>query len=159
MSTLAMLPVSSRIWPRPDLARPWAPALFGVKNGSRKKWFCDEIILWWVGREIPIAQMNSIVYKTHLGRLLCPKPYFFEEFCVISFFSRKLGRPPAYLLVGSLFCPWDPYCALWILWRAPFKIRRLPQLLCQGLQWQASAMVTCKPTGPYFVRIGIPRAQ
>ena len=69
-----ILPGSSRIWPRPDLARPWVPALVGVKNGSPKKWLCDEIILWWVGREIPMTQMNSIVYKTHLGRLLCPKP-------------------------------------------------------------------------------------
>ena len=73
-STPAILPGSSRIWPRPDLARPWVPALFGVKNGSRKKWFCDEIILWWVGRGISMTQMNSIVYKTHLGRQLCPKP-------------------------------------------------------------------------------------
>ena len=45
----------------------------GVKNGSRQTYFYDEIILWWVGRGIPPAQMNSMVPRTHLSGLLCPK--------------------------------------------------------------------------------------
>ena len=71
----------------------WPGDLFWSILGSRKKWFCDEIILWWVGRGFPKTQMNSIVYRTHLGRLLCPKPWFFNYFQGISRFSGKLGGP------------------------------------------------------------------
>ena len=60
-----------RIWDLQDdiLGRD----LFGSILGSRKNWICDEIILWWVGRGIPPAQMNSMVPGIHLGVLLCPK--------------------------------------------------------------------------------------
>ena len=37
--------------------------------------------------------MNSIIYRTHLGRLLCPKTSLFNYFQGISRFSGKLGRP------------------------------------------------------------------
>ena len=74
----------------------WPGDLFGVKNGSRKTYFCDEIILWWVGRGIPPAQMNSMVPRTHMGRLLCPKSYFFNYFQGISYFPGKLGNAPAH---------------------------------------------------------------
>ena len=77
----------------------WPGDLFGVKNGSRKACFCDEIILWWVGRGIPPAQMNSMVPRTHMGRLLCPKPWFFNYFQGISDVSGKLGKAPGTLPV------------------------------------------------------------
>ena len=54
----------------------WPRNLFGVKNGSRKKWLCDGIILSWQFRGFPVTQMNSMVHRSHLGRLLCPKPLF-----------------------------------------------------------------------------------
>ena len=47
---------------------------FGV---LKKNWICDEIILWWVGRGIPPAQMNSMVPGIHLGVLLCRKAPLF----------------------------------------------------------------------------------
>ena len=48
--------------------------------GVPKKWFCDEIILWWIGRGIRPAQMNSMVPGAHMGRLLRPKTSFFNYF-------------------------------------------------------------------------------
>ena len=60
--------------------------------------------MWWAGREFPKTQMNSSMYRTHLGRLLCPKPLFFSCFQGISRFSRKL--------VG----PWDQSCGVGTLW-------------------------------------------
>ena len=38
-----------------------------------KKMFCGGMILWWGFRGIHPAQMNSMVPRTHMGRLLCPK--------------------------------------------------------------------------------------
>ena len=83
---------------------------FWGQKWSRKKWFCDEIILWWVGRGFPKTQMNSIVYRTHLGRLLCPKPWFFNYFKGISIFSGKL--------VG----PWDIPCVSPIALKGPMAL-------------------------------------
>ena len=75
---------------------------FWLVLGCRKRWFCRGIILWGVGREIHPAQMNSNVCGTHLGRLLCPKPWFFVEICVISHFPEnwKGSQPISW---------WDPY--------------------------------------------------
>ena len=73
----------------------WRGNLLGVNNGSRKKLFCDGIILWWKFKGIPKTQMNSIVYRTHLGRLLCPKPSLFNHFQGIYHFPGKLGNAPA----------------------------------------------------------------
>ena len=56
--------------------------------------------------------MNSIVYRTHLGRLLCPKPRFFNYFQGISRFSGKL--------VG----PWDNPCVFPTALRDP--VARFP---------------------------------
>ena len=61
--------------------------------GPEQNFVCDEIILWWVGRGFSETEMNSIIYRTHLGRLLCPKPWFFNYFQGISRFSGKLGDP------------------------------------------------------------------
>ena len=62
---------------------------------------CDEIILWWVGRGIPPAQMNCMVPGIHLGVLLCPQAPLFIKRCVIQDFPGKLESPPAYF-------PWWP---------------------------------------------------
>ena len=40
----------------------------------RKQLFCGGMILWWGFKGIPPAQMNSMVPRTHMGRLLCPQP-------------------------------------------------------------------------------------
>ena len=70
--------------------------------GSPKRYFCEERIFWWGCRGIRPAQMNCMVPRTHMGRLLCPKPYFFIFFCVIPHFPEKMGRPPAQLPGVSL---------------------------------------------------------
>ena len=64
----------------------WPGDLFGVKNGSRKKLFCDGIILSWQFRGIAKTKMNSMVHRTHLGRLRRPKPLYFNDFQGISYF-------------------------------------------------------------------------
>ena len=51
----------------------WPGDLFGLKKWSRKKLFCGGMILWWGFRGIHPAQMNSMVPRSHMGRLLCPK--------------------------------------------------------------------------------------
>ena len=48
--------------------------LFGLKKWSRKKLFCGGMVLWWGFRGIQPAQMNSMVPRSHMGRLLCPEP-------------------------------------------------------------------------------------
>ena len=88
----------------------WPGDLFGVKNGSRKTYFYYEMILSWGFRGIPVTQMNSMVHGTHLGVLLCPKPWFFNYFWRISRFSGKL--------VG----PWDPPCVSPIALRGPIAL-------------------------------------
>ena len=52
----------------------WPGDLLGVRLGCRKTYFCDEILLSWQFRGFPVTQMNSIVHRTHLGRLHFPKP-------------------------------------------------------------------------------------
>ena len=52
----------------------WPGDLFGPKKCSRKKLFCGGMILWWGFRGIRPAQMNSMVPRSHMGRLLCPEP-------------------------------------------------------------------------------------
>ena len=92
----------------------WPRDLFGVKNGSRKKWFCDGIILRWQFRGHSQTQMNSMVHSIHLGRLLCQKPWFLNSFTGISHFPGKLGRAPACYLPGPLPIPLGgplPLCA------------------------------------------------
>mgnify|MGYP001269770309 CR=1 FL=1 len=51
----------------------WPGDFFGSIFGSRKTYFCQEMILWWGYKGIPPAQMNSMVPRTHMGRLLCPQ--------------------------------------------------------------------------------------
>ena len=51
----------------------WPGDLFGAKKWSRKKLFRGGMILWWGFRGIRPAQMNSMVPRSHMGRLLCPK--------------------------------------------------------------------------------------
>ena len=86
----------------------WPGDLFGVKNWSRKKLCCDGIILWLVGREFPKTQMNSIIYRTHLGRLLCPKPWFLNYFQGISNIQENWGTPRKHPPVYPLFPFVDP---------------------------------------------------
>ena len=51
----------------------WPGDLFGPKKWSRKKLFCGGMILWWGFKGIHPAQMNSMVPRSHMGRLLCFK--------------------------------------------------------------------------------------
>ena len=90
----------------------WPGDLFGLNNGPEKKWFCDGMILSWQFRGNSKTQMNSIVHRTHLGRLLCLKALLFNYFQGISNFQGNWGTPqktaPIYLLfpfVGPLLCP------------------------------------------------------
>ena len=88
---------------------------FGGKKWSRKRWFCGGMILWWVFKGIPPAQMNSMVPGTHMGRLLSPKPSLFNYFQGISSFPGKLQMSP----ITSLYIPcvtpdappWRPLCS------------------------------------------------
>ena len=50
----------------------WGP--FRVKKWYRKNMFCGGTILWWGFEGIHPAQMNSMVPRTHMARLLCPQP-------------------------------------------------------------------------------------
>mgnify|MGYP003330121743 CR=1 FL=1 len=58
----------------------WPGDLFGPKKWSRKNMFCGGMILWWGFRGIHPAQMNSMVPRSHMGRLLCPKTNFKNKF-------------------------------------------------------------------------------
>ena len=61
-----------------------------------EKWFCDEVMLSWQFRGFPKTQMNSMVHRTHLGRLLCQKTVFvFLYFTGIYHFPGKLENAPA----------------------------------------------------------------
>ena len=68
---------------------------FWLNFGVPKTYFYYEMILSWGFRGFPVTQMNSMVPRTYLGVLLCPKPSFFEEILAISCFSRKSGNVPA----------------------------------------------------------------
>ena len=82
----------------------WLGELFGVKNVADKNMFCGGMILWWGFRGIPPAQMNSMVPRTHMDRLLCPKPTLFNYFVGISSFPGKLQVAPG----TSLYIPYSP---------------------------------------------------
>ena len=92
----------------------WPGDLFGVNKWSRKKWICDGSILSWQFRGNSQTQMNSVVHRIHLGRLLCPKPLFFNYFTRMYHFSGKMGRAPAYYLGHCLFPLW---AIAWAIWR------------------------------------------
>ena len=68
---------------------------FWPQKTAPKKMFCGGMILWWVLRGIPPAQMNSMVPRSHMGRLLCSKPPLFNYFVRGSSFPGKLQVPPA----------------------------------------------------------------
>ena len=67
---------SGEIW-----GRDFGSGTFLGETWSRKNWFCGGMILWWGFRGIHPAQMNAMVPRSHMGRLLCPKP---RAFCVFS---------------------------------------------------------------------------
>ena len=69
------------------------------------------MILSWQFRGFPKTQMNSIIYRTHLGRLLCPKPSLFNYFQGISSFPGKLQVAPVASLL-SLVGPLAAYFPL-----------------------------------------------
>ena len=88
----------------------WPGELFGVKEMGPKKCVCDGMIFSWHFRGKSKTQMNSIVHRTHLGRLLCPKGPLFHYFQGISNFQENWGTPwkrapvyPLFPFVGSLF--------------------------------------------------------
>ena len=84
----------------PDLLA-WGP--FGSIFGSRKTYFCREMIFWWGYKGIPPAQMNSMVPGIHMGRLLCPQNPFKK---ILGKFSKsgQLQVAP----VTSLYIPYSP---------------------------------------------------
>ena len=51
----------------------WPGDLFGVKNGSRKKWICDGIILSWRFRRNSQTQMDSMDHRIRLGLGIFPE--------------------------------------------------------------------------------------
>ena len=55
----------------------FGPGTFSGQKWVPRKWICDGSILWWQFGGNFQTQMNSIIYRTHLGRLLCPKPLLF----------------------------------------------------------------------------------
>ena len=79
-----------------------ARGLFCAKKMSRRRWFCEGMILWWGFRGFHLTQMNSMVPGTHMGRLLCPKPSLFNDFVGISTFPGKLQVAPGTSLYLSL---------------------------------------------------------
>ena len=81
----------------------WPGDLFGVKKWSPKKWICDGNIFSWQFRANSQTQINSIIYRIHLGRLLCQKTYLFNYFQRIYPFPGKLGNAPACSLGHCLF--------------------------------------------------------
>ena len=68
---------------------------FWGEKWVRKNVFCEGMIVWWGFKGIHPAQMNSMVPGTHMGRLFCPKPTFFNYFVGISSFPGKLQVAPA----------------------------------------------------------------
>ena len=61
-------------------------------------------MLWWQFRGKSQTQTNSIIYRIHLGRLLCQQPLFFLLFSRDLPCSRKTGKGPS-LLPGPLPIP------------------------------------------------------
>ena len=47
---------------------------FWGKTLVRKTLFCGGMVVWWGFRGIHPAQMNPMVPRTHMGKLLCPEP-------------------------------------------------------------------------------------
>ena len=70
----------------------WPGDLFGTNEWSRKKLFCGGMILWWGFKGIHPAQMNSMVPRSHMGRLLCPKTPSKNNFSANSPKSGKLVK-------------------------------------------------------------------
>ena len=73
----------------------WPGDLFGSIFGSRKTYFCQEMILWWGYKGIPPAQMNSMVPGIHMGRLVCPKNILKHTIYANPKKSEKLRVAPA----------------------------------------------------------------
>ena len=61
------------------------------------------MILWWGFRGIHPAQMNSMVPRSHMGRLLCPKTFLKNKIYANSSKSEKLQVAPATSPWPSLF--------------------------------------------------------
>ena len=71
------------------------------KNGPRKRWFCEGMILWWGFRGFHLTQMNSMAHGTHLGLVIHPKQHF-VVFCCDFQFPGKLQVAPTTSLWPSL---------------------------------------------------------
>ena len=115
----------------------WPGDLFWVNTWVLEKLICDGIILAWQFRGNPQTQMNSIIYRTHLGRLLCPKPSLFNYFQGISRFSGKLGGP------------WDLPCVFPIPLRATvalFPLFGVSRWCVPDLAWHGKWLRRHRPT-------------
>ena len=69
----------------------WPGDFVGEKWARKKTRFCDGMVLSWQFRGNSKTQMNSIVHRTHLGRLLCPEPPYLIIFKGFPIF-RKTGE-------------------------------------------------------------------
>ena len=96
----------------------WPGDLFGSIFGSRKTYFCEEMILWWGYKGIPPAQMNSMVPGIHMGRLLCPKTSLKNKIYANSPKSEKLQVAPAT----------SPWPSLFPLVAVPIPLTAIPEL-------------------------------
>ena len=81
----------------------WPGDLFEQNMGSPKTHFYYEIDFSWGFRGFHLTQMNCMVPRTHLGVLLCPKPWFLNHVQGISRFSGKPGNAPGAFPVYLLF--------------------------------------------------------
>ena len=134
--------------------------------------------MWWGFNGIPPAQMNSMVPRTHMGRLLCPKPTLFNYFERISTFPGKLHVAPASLAYFPLWGPAAVAEGLTIILHMFLEhgsqnqtiSQKLPQATLEAPPSSPLGLflkklppvftnITRQPSGPYFVSIGIPRGQ
>ena len=104
----------------------WVGDLFAVKKVFRKTWFCGGMVLWWGFRGIHPAQMNSMVPRTHMGKLLCPKTPLNNNFYANSTKSRKFVQAPVPSLWPSLF----PLGGL-LFYTKPLAI--MPSAMCRAV--------------------------
>ena len=85
----------------------WPGDFCGSKMGPEKI-FYDGIILSWQFRGIPKTQMNFMVYRIHLGRLLFANSPLFNYFQGISNFQENWGTPWKHTPVYPLLPLVDP---------------------------------------------------
>ena len=96
----------------------WPGELFKPIFGSRKTYFCEEMILWWGYMGFHPAQINSMVPGIDIGRLLCHQTPLKNKFSANSPKSEKLQVAPAT----------SPWPSLFPLVAVPIPLTAIPEL-------------------------------